>query len=176
MSVLQTLLPFLRAEIHHDRQYPGTKDPYQKKYEVVQAVEAVNDFYKGSGKNLLLMTPGRVGTSSPELGVPVSFRSISNFSAVCEVSDSRAGYMPEWSYGSHMFQDLVEAQILYGAVYNDRRTLAYHAELFGDIPDRFMQICPDCPELAGMLQVREVTDLFFWLDAVSNYAICGYEK
>ena len=57
MSVLQTLLPFLRAEIHHDRQYPGTKDPYQKKYEVVQAVEAVNDFYKGSGKNLLLMTP-----------------------------------------------------------------------------------------------------------------------
>lgn len=176
MSVLQTLLPFLRAEIHHDRQYPGTKDPYQKKYEVVQAVEAVNDFYKGSGKNLLLMTPGRVGTSSPELGVPVSFRSISNFSAVCEVSDSRAGYMPELSYGSHMFQDLVEAQILYGAVYNDRRTLAYHAELFGDIPDRFMQICPDCPELAGMLQVREVTDLFFWLDAVSNHAICGYEK
>lgn len=53
--------------------------PYQKKYQVVQAVEAVNDFYKGSGKNLLLMTPGRVGTSSPELGVPVTFRSISIF-------------------------------------------------------------------------------------------------
>lgn len=92
------------------------------------------------------------------------------------MSDSRVGYMPELSYGSHMFQDLVEAQILYGAVYNDRRTLAYHAELFGDIPDRFMQICPDSPELAGMLQVREVTNLFFWLDAVSNHAICGYEK
>ena len=113
---------------------------------MVQAVEAVNDFYKGSGKNLLLMTPGRVGTSSPELGVPVSFRSISNFSAVCEVSDSRAGYMPELSYGSHMFQDLVEAQILYGAVYNDRRTLAYHAELFGDIPDRFL---PGLPGTCG---------------------------
>lgn len=175
MSVLQTLLPFLRAEIHHDRQYPGTEDPYQKKYEVVQAVEAVNDFYKGSGKNLLLMTPGRVGTSSPELGVRLLSQYF-QFSAVCEVSDSWAGYMPELSYGSHMFQDLVEAQILYGAVYNDRRTLTYHAELFGDIPDRFMQICPDCPELAGMLLVREVTDLFFWLDAVSNHAICGYKK
>ena len=98
--------------------------PYQKKYQVVQAVEAVNDFYKGSGKNLLLMAPGRVGTSSPELGVPVTFRSISYFSAVCEVSESRAGYMPELSYGSHMFQDLVEAWILYGAVYNDQRNLA----------------------------------------------------
>lgn len=71
-----------------------------------------------------------MGTSSPELGVPVPFRSISNFSAVCEVSDSRAGYVPELSYGSHMFQDLVEAQILYGAVYNDRRTLSYHPDLF----------------------------------------------
>lgn len=146
--------------------------PYQKKYQVVQAVEAVNDFYKGSGKNLLLMTPGRMGTSSPELGVPVTFRSISYFSAVCEVSESRAGYMPELSYGSHMFQDLVEARILYGAVYNDQRTLRYNPELF---PDLFRQICPDSPELAGMIQVREVDGLYFWLDAVSNHAICGLQ-
>lgn len=149
--------------------------PYQKKHQVAQAVEVINDFYKGSGKNLLLMTPGRVGTSSPELGVPVSFRSISNFSAVCEVSDSRAGYMPELSYGSHMFQDLVEAQILYGAVYNDRRTLTYRPELFANLPDLFDKICPSCPELAGMVQVREVNGLYFWLDAISNHAVCGYE-
>lgn len=149
--------------------------PYQKKYQVVQAVERINDFYKGSNKNLLLITPGRVGTSSPELGVPVTFRSISNFSAVCEVSDSRAGYMPELSYGSHMFQDLVEAQILYGAVYNDRRTLSYHPDLFQDLPDRFGQICPDCPELAKMIQVRETDGLYFWLDSLSNHAVCGFD-
>ena len=96
--------------------------PYNQKYGVAKAIEAINDFYRRSGKNLLLMTPGRVGTSSPELGVPVTFRAISNFSAVCEVSDSRAGFMPELSYGSHMFQDLVEARILYGAIYDDKRT------------------------------------------------------
>lgn len=150
--------------------------PYQKKHQVAQAVEVINDFYKGSGKHLLLMTPGRVGTSSPELGVPVSFRSISNFSAVCEVSDSRAGYMPELSYGSHMFQDLVEAQILYGAIYNDRRTGVYQPDLFRDLPDRFESICPDCPDLTGMIQVREVEKLYFWLDAMSNHAVCGLEE
>lgn len=150
--------------------------PYQKKHQVAQVVEVINDFYKGSGKHLLLMTPGRVGTSSPELGVPVSFRSISNFSAVCEVSDSRAGYMPELSYGSHMFQDLVEAQILYGAIYNDRRTNVYQPDLFRDLPDRFESICPDCPDLTGMIQVREVEKLYFWLDAMSNHAVCGLEE
>ena len=79
--------------------------PYAKKYNVSAAVEAVNRYYQDSGKHLLLMSPGRIGTSSPELGVPVTFRAISNFSAVCEVSDDRAGYRPELSYGSHMFQD-----------------------------------------------------------------------
>ena len=121
------------------------------------------------------MTPGRVGTSSPELGVPVTFRSISNFSAVCEISDSRAGYTPELCYGSHMFQDLVEAQILYGAVYNDRRTLAYNPDLFQNQPDLFGLLLPGCPELAQMVQVREVADCYFWLDSISNHAICGLE-
>ena len=89
----------------------------------MQAVEAINNFYKNSGKNLLLMTSGRVGTSSPELGVPVSFHSISNFSAVCEVSDCQAGYAG--------------------------------VEL--------------------MIQMREVDGLYFWLDSLSNHAICGWE-
>lgn len=150
--------------------------PYAKKYEAAAAVGKINQYYKGSGKNLLLMTPGRIGTSSPELGVPVCFGDISNFSAICEVSDSRAGYMPELSYGSHMFQDLVEAEIVYGAIYNNRKTLAYQPELFAGLPDLYTKICPDDPQLAGMIQVREVKNLSYWLDAVENHGICGQEK
>ena len=76
------------------------------------------------------LLPGRTGTSSPELGVSVVFGDISGFSENCEVSDNRAGYMPELSYGSHMFQDLVEARIRYHAVFNNHRTLEYHPDLF----------------------------------------------
>ena len=151
------------------------KYPYHKKYDVAKAVEQINDHYRDSGKNLLLMTPGRIGTSSPELGVPVTFRNISNFSAVCEVSDSRAGYNPELSYGSHMFQDLVEAEILYGAIYGNAKTLRYQPELFREEPDLFSRLCPDYPELEGMLQVREVEQVYYWMDAVSNRAVCGIE-
>lgn len=150
--------------------------PYSKKYDVPLAVEQINQYYKGSGKKLLLMTPGRIGTSSPELGVPVTFRNISSFSAVCEVSDSRAGYMPELSYGSHMFQDLVEAEIVYGAIFNNSKTRKYEPELFCKLPDRYVEICPEYPELAKMIQVREVENLYYWLDAVANRGICGRPK
>lgn len=147
--------------------------PYGKKYDVASAVGVINRYYRGSGKNLLLMTPGRIGTSSPELGVPVTFGDISNFSIVCEVSDNRAGYMPELSYGSHMFQDLVEAEIIYGAIWNDKKTLQYHPELPEQYPNRFQEICPDFSELSGMIQVREPEDWYFLLDAVTNHSICG---
>ena len=149
--------------------------PYAKKYDVAAAVEAVNRYYRGSGKHLLLMTPRRIGTSSPELGVPVSFRCISNFSAICEVSDDRAGYRPELSYGSHMFQDLVEAEIRYGAIFGNEKTIAYQPELFSDVVDRFPEICPDRQALWGMVLVREVENLAYYLDAVSNHAVCGIE-
>ena len=89
--------------------------PYQMKPRAAQAVGAINRYYRNQGKRVILLAPGRLGTSSPELGVPVAFAEISGFSVLCEVSDSRAGYMPELSYGSHMFQDLVEADILYCA-------------------------------------------------------------
>ncbi|HIY01823.1 MAG TPA: PEP/pyruvate-binding domain-containing protein [Candidatus Blautia faecipullorum] len=147
--------------------------PYRKKYDAAAALGKINRHYRGSGQNLLLMTPGRIGTSSPELGVPVSFGDISGFSAICEISESRAGYMPELSYGSHMFQDLVEAQILYGAIFNNKKTLSYHPELFDGCPDLFQEICPDMPELSGIIKVHPAEYLYYWLDALSNRAVCG---
>lgn len=149
--------------------------PYGKKYDAAAAIGKINRYYRGSRKHMLLMTPGRIGTSSPELGVPVTFGDISNFSAVCEVSDNRAGYMPELSYGSHMFQDLVEAEIIYGAIYNNEKTLHYEPEMFEKLPDLFEDICGEYPELKGMIQIHEVDNLYYWVDAVSNRAVCGSE-
>ena len=76
---------------------------------------------------MMLVVPGRVGTSSPELGVPVTFSDISAFEAICEVEEKEAGYNPELSYGSHMFQDLVEADIFYTAVFANEKTIRFCA-------------------------------------------------
>ena len=148
--------------------------PYSRKRLVANAVGLLNRALKDSGKKILLLAPGRLGTSSPELGVPCSFADISGFAGVCEVSDDRAGYMPELSYGSHMFQDLVEAGIFYCAIWNDRRTLNYNPALLGSLPNRFAEYCPDMAALAGMISVTEPEGLRFWLDPVNNRAECGF--
>ena len=150
--------------------------PYARKYDVASALERINQHYRGSGLNLLLLTPGRIGTSSPDLGVPVNFLGISNFSVICEVADQRAGFMPDLSYGSHMFQDLVESEIAYGAILNNSNTVQYHPELLDQFPNLFSRICPDCPQLADMIQVLEVPNMVYLLDSVSNQALCGIES
>ena len=147
--------------------------PYGKKHQVAEAVGKINRYYKGSGKNLLLMTPGRVGTSSLELGVPVTFADISAVCGICEVSDSRAGYMPELSYGSHMFQDMVEAEIFYSALWEDKRKLAYDPELFAEEENLFPRICPDMEELFPMFRVTQPENLYYWNDVMSGETLCG---
>ena len=38
-----------------------------------------------------------------------------------------------------MFQDLVEAEIIYCAIWNDKKTLAFHPELLPEVPDIFQK-------------------------------------
>ena len=45
----------------------------------------INWHYRNQGKHMMLMIPGRVGTSSPVLGVPTAFSDISEFDVVCEM-------------------------------------------------------------------------------------------
>ena len=147
--------------------------PYALKPQAAEAVGAINTYYKGKKKHILLMTPGRVGTSSPELGVPVSFAQISGFCGICEVSDNRAGYMPELSYGSHMFQDLVEAGIFYCALWGDERTVQYNEAFFGDLENLFPVICPERKELAEIFRVSEPEDLWYWNNEQTGETVCG---
>ena len=134
--------------------------PYREKYRVKQALSAVNWKLRGQGKRLLLLTPGRICTSSPELGVPTDFSDISEFDTILELAERRAGYMPELSYGSHIFQDLVEAEILYSAVFEGESTRAFREDAFKEGNDiaRFVDNaaglekvvyvhCYECPEL-----------------------------
>ena len=70
---------------------------YNDKYKVASLIGKINWKYRGQGKKMILFVPGRIGTSSPELGVPTTFSDISEFCAIFEISESKAGYNPELS-------------------------------------------------------------------------------
>ena len=114
--------------------------PYNEKTAIAGLIGRINWKYRDTGMHMMLLVPGRIGTSSPELGVPTAFSDISGFDAVCEIAENRAGYNPELSYGSHIFQDLVEAQILYTAVVPGDRTIHFRPELWRQAPNLIGEI------------------------------------
>ena len=131
--------------------------PYNEKNSVAKAVGSFNWKYRGSGKHMMLIVPGRIGTSSQELGVPTTFADISEFEVICEVAESGAGYNPELSYGSHIFQDLVEAQILYTAVFEGKQTKEYHPEKLTKLPNLLTELLPEQGKLNEVIRILDVS-------------------
>jgi hypothetical protein len=88
------------------------------KHEVARKIGEINKQMRGE-KNFytLLLGPGRWGTASPELGVPVSFSDINNMFGIGEIEYEAGGLMPELSFGTHFFQDIVESNIFYLAIF-----------------------------------------------------------
>ncbi len=131
--------------------------PYKEKDLVAKLIGKINWRYRDMGKHMMLIVPGRVGTTSPELGVPTTFSDISAYEIICEVEESKAGYNPELSYGSHIFQDLVEAEILYTAVFNNEKTIRFAPEKLASSKNLISEF-EQGQALSGIVNVYDVSD------------------
>ena len=127
---------------------------------------------------MLLLTPGRICTSSAELGVPSAFADISEFDMIVEISESKAGYIPELSYGSHIFQDLVEAGILYTAVFETESTVHFAPELLGRCENRLAGYAENAGGLSGIVKVWETenTGLTLYYDMSREHLMVAMEE
>ena len=131
--------------------------PFKYKDLVAKLIGKINWHYRDMDKHMMLVVPGRVGTTSPELGVPTSFADISAYDIICETEESRAGYNPELSYGSHIFQDLVEAEILYTAIFQGEKTKKYSPEKLTSSKDLINEF--DYSDvLEGVVHIYDVSD------------------
>lgn len=147
--------------------------PYNEKYNVKSALSAINWKLREKNKRMVLVTPGRICTSSPELGVPSAFSDISEFDAIIEVSESRAGYMPELSYGSHVFQDLVEASILYSAVFENGSTLSFDSDTIRSMGNSLTKYFSPAEKLENIIYVYEVSpnEMMLYYDMSSEHLL-----
>jgi hypothetical protein len=142
----------------------------EDKYAVARVVGAVNSRYKD--QVLMIMGPGRWGTTTPTLGVPVRFSEISNAKAICELSYNIGGFMPELSYGSHFFQDMVESDIFYVAVFDGYPDVDFHPELIDQWENLLTKLEPSAERLEHVVRVVEVAGMELYSDIVTQRVLC----
>lgn len=142
----------------------------QGKYSIARQVGRLNRELKG--KNVMLMGPGRWGSTTPSLGVPVHFTELCNMSVICEVSAKQAGLMPELSYGSHFFQDLVEAGIFYVALFDGNEEVVLNQEKILKKDNLLEGIISDSTQFSHVIHVAETKGMELFSDIVSQKLLC----
>jgi pyruvate, water dikinase len=102
---------------------------------------------------ILLIGPGRWATTTPSLGVPVSFSEINTVSVLCEIVTMHEGLVPEASLGTHFFNDLVESDMLYCAIYPLRDDNVLDREFFAQAENRLVSLLPDAGPFSSAIKV-----------------------
>ncbi len=106
---------------------PYSKLAVQDKYELARFIGLLNrEFTRDEA--VMLIGPGRWGTSSPELGIPISFSEINNISVLVEMAFDAGGLIPDISFGSHFFHDLVETSIFYLALFPEESRCTFNRQ------------------------------------------------
>jgi hypothetical protein len=148
------------------------------KYEVARLIGRLNRGLVSRDKiPTLLLGPGRWGTSTPQLGVPVRFAEINAMTAIAEVAFSAGGLQPELSFGSHFFQDLVETGVFYVALYPERPGCFLNATLLQERPNRLAESLPDDARFAEVVRVVDLPQGYQLLaDIVSQQVVCCRER
>ncbi|MDP3849341.1 MAG: PEP/pyruvate-binding domain-containing protein [Luteolibacter sp.] len=107
----------------------------QDRYQVAKLIETLVQRHDPE-RNLLLIGPGRWGTSCPSLGVPVRAGRIAKASAVCEIMAMHGGLIPDVSLGTHFFNDLVEHELLYMACFPGKPANSFDEQWLMDEPSQ----------------------------------------
>ncbi len=102
---------------------------------------------------ILLIGPGRWATTSPHLGVPVSFSEINTVSILCEIVSMHEGLVPEASLGTHFFNDLVESNMLYCALYPTKNDDVLNQDFFTKSENRLASLLPEAKSLSSSIKV-----------------------
>jgi hypothetical protein len=149
--------------------------PLAEKYEVARLIGRLNKRL-GDRREVptLLMGPGRWGTSTPSLGVPVSFAELNNITALAEVAFPGGNLMPELSFGTHFFQDLVEADIFYVALFPDTAACTFRKSWLEELPNALEGLMPASARYKKVVKVYNLPGegLQLLADVVSQQLLC----
>ncbi len=128
---------------------------YQELLAIGQAVGRLNQILPKH--RFILMGPGRWGSRGDiRLGVNVTYSDISNTAMLIEIARKKNDYVPDLSFGTHFFQDLVEAGIPYLPLYPDDRGVTFNEAFLTGVENSFPTLLPDFTPFTNVIHVIDV--------------------
>lgn len=123
--------------------------------EMGQAISQLNNLLEK--QVYICVGPGRWGTFNPDLGVHIAYGDIYNTRALVELSGTEMGMAASApSFGTHFFQDLMEANIFPLAIPMDDVDVSFNRAFFYHTPNRLPDWLPEFDNIADSLRLIEV--------------------
>jgi len=148
------LVPQIRYVVYVDpEKYDRIPDPTTK-LQLARVIGHINQSLEG--QRFILMGPGRWGSSNLDLGLKVTYADIHNTSVLVEMALAREEGTPELSYGTHFFQNLVEARIYPLPLYPHQDDTVFKAAFFQETPNILEDLLPADGKYAEYIRVIDV--------------------
>jgi hypothetical protein len=148
---------------------------FEEKMKIAGVVKLLNKAL--AERRYALMGPGRWGSNDINLGVKVSYATINKARLLVEVAFAKEGYTPEVSYGTHFFQDLVEADIQIVPLFPDDPGVILNEPFLlnsENLLSRLAEEVKDCEKVVRVIHVPSACGgdyLQLYLDADSRWGI-----
>jgi hypothetical protein len=151
--------------------------PVSQKYSIARLIGKLNSQIANRETTpTILFGPGRWGTTTPSLGVPVNFAEINKITVLAEIAYEGGNLMPELSFGTHFFQDLVESDIFYVAIFPQKESVVFNKAKLAEMPNLLTDFFPEERNYEDVVKVYEVdsSQLQFMCEVVSQKVICFF--
>jgi hypothetical protein len=102
------------------------------------------------------MGPGRWGSANIDLGLKVGYADINNTRVLVEIALPRGEGIPDVSYGTHFFQDLVEAHIYPLPLFPHEPGTTFNRAFFVQSPNILATLLPGDAAYADYIKVIDV--------------------
>ena len=127
--------------------------PIRERYEVARVIGEACHADSAAAPAVLLVGPGRWGTTTPSLGVPVKFADIDTVSFLCEIVAMRDDIVPDVSLGTHFFIEMIEMGILYFALFPRREEAHLNVEYLTGGENHLAALVPNRSDWADVVRV-----------------------
>jgi len=143
----------------------------ERRYALARLIGRIAARSETSEGALVLIGPGRWGSSTPSLGIPVSFSEINAASVVVEVDSLHEGLIPDLSLGTHFFNDLVEMNTLYVAHFLAQPRNRLDWDFFAAQPSSLSSLVAEAgqwDDVVRVIEPRPGRELTLHADALSQ--------